>query len=96
MVPRVPTVWKSFGILKKNSRALNRFGILWFLWYSLEKVLKIAILLKNVPLCGHSGAVGTSFQLIWLAFRRPDALSKFVQILSVGSWFLGNSVLKRS
>jgi hypothetical protein len=28
MVPRVPTVWKSFGILKKNSRALNRFGIL--------------------------------------------------------------------
>jgi hypothetical protein len=25
---RVPTVWKSFGILKKNSRALKRFGIL--------------------------------------------------------------------
>jgi hypothetical protein len=25
---RVPTVWKSFGIPKKNSRALKRFGIL--------------------------------------------------------------------
>jgi hypothetical protein len=28
----VPTVWNSFGIMKKNSRALKRFGILWFLW----------------------------------------------------------------